>query len=432
MRGRSWQDAKNPAAALVHAADQGGGAEACAFSLLQHLRKRDVDASMFVSVKRTPDENVQEIPYVRGIPGSRRLARWVESRKGRQAVYEPSFSRLCAKLSARFDVVHFHSLWNRGMYADLHALPRLSKKTPVVLTLHDSWLFTGHCACFFDCDRWRSGCGNCPDLSFEPPLEVDGTGWNWQYKRKILQNSRVHVVCVSDWLAAAAAQSPIFEHKPVSRIYNGIDCSVFRPSGSADRDMLRREVGLEPGQFAVLLTGQSIKWFDRGIGAQGFEAVNAARVRNLVPVVLGTDDRRVAASMNRPSILLPFETDRHRLAAIYSMVDMTLVTSEFETFGRIAAESQACETPVVSYNSGGLGEVVKEGVGGMSVRRGDIQGLVDGIRALASDEARRVRLGRTGRDYVIRHFSEEKTTQEYIALYHHEIETRSRQAGHGV
>ena len=66
------------------------------------------------------------------------------------------------------DIVHFHNM--HGGYFDLRALPVISRRIVVVVTLHDSWLLSGHCAHSFDCERWRSGCGSCPDLSIPPAI----------------------------------------------------------------------------------------------------------------------------------------------------------------------------------------------------------------------------------------------------------------------
>ena len=36
-------------------------------------------------------------------------------------------------------------------------------KTGMVITMHDAWLLSGHCAHSFNCERWITGCGDCPE-----------------------------------------------------------------------------------------------------------------------------------------------------------------------------------------------------------------------------------------------------------------------------
>ena len=58
------------------------------------------------------------------------------------------------------DVLHLHNL--HGGYFDLRHLPRLSPRLPVVVTLHDTWLTSGHCAYTLECERWRDGLRRLP------------------------------------------------------------------------------------------------------------------------------------------------------------------------------------------------------------------------------------------------------------------------------
>ena len=102
-------------------------------------------------------------------------------------------------------VIHCHNL--HSGYFDLRALPWLSRVAPVVLTLHDAWLLSGHCAHSFGCDRWKNGCGACPDLSIPPAIAKDGTAANWKRKRRIFERSQLYVVTPSQWMMDRAQQS---------------------------------------------------------------------------------------------------------------------------------------------------------------------------------------------------------------------------------
>src|SRR5262249_10828825 len=139
------------------------------------------------------------------------------------------------------DIVHAHNL--HGYYFDLRILPELSGKIPLVLTLHDAWLLSGHCAHSFDCMRWQIGCGQCPDLSIYPPIKRDATSFNWRRKQQIFAQSKLYITTPSEWLmrrAQASILAPAIQDARV--IPNGVDLGIFRPS--RDRDKMRYRLGL--------------------------------------------------------------------------------------------------------------------------------------------------------------------------------------------
>ena len=123
--------------------------------------------------------------------------------RGREDFRFPASHRVL-ELSPRVpDVLHLHNL--HGGYFDLRVLPELSARQPTVVTMHDEWLYTGHCAYTLDSERWLEGCGSCPHLDSYPALRVDGTAENWRRKAALYKRSRLHVVCPSEWLLDARA-----------------------------------------------------------------------------------------------------------------------------------------------------------------------------------------------------------------------------------
>ena len=67
-------------------------------------------------------------------------------------------------------------------------------------------------------------------------------------------------------------------------------------------------------------------------------------------VVVGNTDR----SLSMPENVLDVGRveDQSELAAFYSLADVTLLTSEKETFSMVCAESLCCGTPVVGFQAG--------------------------------------------------------------------------------
>ncbi len=107
---------------------------------------------------------------------------------------------------------------------------------------------------------------------------------------------------------------------------------------------------------------------------------------------------------------------REQVAAWYRAADLTVVPSYSESFGLVAVESQACGTPVLAADVGGLRTAVSDGRSGVLVQGHDPQVWADELATLLGDPARLVRLGRGAVSHAS-HFSWEATTERLLDVY---------------
>ena len=78
----------------------------------------------------------------------------LDAARGREDFRFPASHRVLELPPKPPDVLHLHNL--HGGYFDLRVLPELSQGQPTVVTMHDEWLYTGHCAYTLDSERWLS------------------------------------------------------------------------------------------------------------------------------------------------------------------------------------------------------------------------------------------------------------------------------------
>ncbi|MBA4319139.1 MAG: hypothetical protein C0412_12130, partial [Flavobacterium sp.] len=258
--------------------DNLGGAARIAWLLHQGYRRLGYQSWMAAGVKVSDDPFVKRIPHtlpphLLGRPffhladfadehhwkiGTKNLAglfrriaeptRYLKRNKGFEDFNFPG-SRLITSLPDEPpNLVHLHNLHLN--YFDLSYLPELSHCFPTVMTLHDMWPLTGHCAHSMECQRWKTGCGECPHLEIYPAMSHDKTAYNWQRKSDIYAKSRLYITGPSKWMIQTACDSILAPAIIKSRVIpNGIDLSVFHPS---DKHKARELLGLPKDAFILL------------------------------------------------------------------------------------------------------------------------------------------------------------------------------------
>lgn len=92
------------------------------------------------------------------------------------------------------------------------------------------------------------------------------------------------------------------------------------------------------------------------------------------------------------------------LAALLAAVDAVVLPSRYEPFGIVALEAAAAGAPLVASTAGGLGDIVVDGVSGLSFAPGDVAGLARAVAVVLADPAAargraRTARGRLGVDF---------------------------------
>jgi glycosyltransferase involved in cell wall biosynthesis len=392
-----------------------GGAERIAWNLFRAYRAAGHTSWLAVGRKDSTDPDVIEIPRMtRTVPWARacmklreRLAPlesrlggvwrarralktlaggWTEVRRewGREVFSFPGSRKLAALCPRKPDVVHAHNL--HGDYFDLRQLPRLARWAPTVLTLHDAWLLAGHCAHSLDCDRWRQGCGDCPDLALFIPIRRDASAANWRQKQRIYRRSRLYVATPCRWLMAKVEQSMLAPAVIEARLIpNGIDLRVFRP---ADRQAARQALGLPKDARIILLAAAGIRrnaWKDYATARAAVAAVaSQAADARILCAALGETAPEESIGQARVQFF-PFTKDPARVALFYQAADVYVHAARAETFPNTILEALACGTPVVAAAVGGVPEQIEDGVNGLLVPPADPAAMAAAIRRMLAD-----------------------------------------------
>ncbi|MEM8863544.1 MAG: glycosyltransferase [Chloroflexota bacterium] len=344
----------------VNTADVGGGAERFAINLHRELEQTCTNSTFYVGYRSTNaarDSGIRrfaEEPVWHLWP---KFLRSMHKNRGAEAFHFPQSHLLKVLNPSKVDLIHLHNL--HGDYFDLRQLPELTAQIPTVLTLHDEWTFTGHCAYSIECDRWKSGCGNCPDLKRYPAVKSDRTAGNWLIKADIFRQSKLHVVTPSNWMAERAAQSLLTSAiQSIQVIPNGVDQTVFKPG---DKQASRQSISVPNDAFMLLFIANHAKTNP----FKDFETIRSmflilARSHpssHFLLLVIGDEGEEVKIGSSAMKFI-PFQKSASTMAKFYQAADLYVHAAKADNFPTVILEALSTGTPVVATDVGGVSEQV--------------------------------------------------------------------------
>ncbi|MDR4925437.1 glycosyltransferase [Peribacillus simplex] len=310
------------------------------------------------------------------------------------------------------NIVHLQCI--NGYFVNIYRLLNFLKKQNVqtVLTLHAEFMYTGGCGIAFDCERWKSGCGKCPQLwNATKSVYFDRTDTAWGKMEKSFRDfDNLTIVSVSNWLDKRAKQSPFLKDKRFTVVKNGIDTkNVFHP---VSFENLKKKHNLTNEKIIVHVTASfSNRLDDNKGGRYVIQLAEKLKNENVKIMVIGCRDN----NMNLPGNIINVgrTNNQNELAAYYSMADLSLITSRRETFSMPCAESLSCGTPIVGFLAGGP-ETISLKDYSEFVNYGDIDALEVAVKNWIDKKADiTVDLAKTATEY----YSKERMTRNYINLY---------------
>lgn len=258
------------------------------------------------------------------------------------------------------DVIWLHNL--HGYYihlGELFSYLRTCGKE-IRWTLHDCWSFTGHCA-YFDfarCDRWKTGCYDCPQKkSYPSSILLDNSRENYRRKKQLFTGiPNLSLTVPSHWLKDRVARSFLKDY-PVTVVYNEVDREVFHPTPGN----LRQQYGLEEKK---VLLGVASVW-DARKGLEDFLALAKLLDDSYRCVLIGLSPQQIQ-SLPHNILGLGRTKSVEELVQWYTTADVFVNPSKEETFGMTTLEAQYCGTQAVVYADTACEEIVRQ-FGGIAV-----------------------------------------------------------------
>ena len=389
----------------------GGGGGVVMYRLHNELRSKNINSVLLC------EKEALDIPNLFNIKSGGKLDKLAEKFTGLFGFNDihriSSFKLINHKAIKKSDVIHVHGT-HHGFFNYL-AFPKLTNFKPAVFTLHDMWPLTGHCAVSYDCNKWQSGCGNCPYLSSPPAVSRDTTRYEWKLKNWAFNNSNITFVCPSKQLFEQSKNSMV-SNCAVEYIPHGIDTEVFK---NHDKELCRKLLGINNDKFILMFGAVNLNNHHKGgdLLKEALKNLDSSIKENIHLVTIGDGGHEISSEVGIDITGLGYISDDRVKSIIYSSADVFISPTRAEAFGLVVLESMSCGTATVAYGVGGILDLVRHKDTGYVATPESSEDLRNGLMFLYNDRERLKKMQVKCRDVVETEYKIELHANRYIEVY---------------
>jgi glycosyltransferase involved in cell wall biosynthesis len=235
-----------------------------------------------------------------------------------------------------------------------------------------------------------------------------------------------HILCVSEFIRRNVIETVKIAPESVSVLHNGLYIDKFNPK-LYKKNQIRAQLQIDEHAFVIGFLGRftymkghqeyfeacsfvqksfpDMKLTFLVAGGDSFgEGVFGEKMRSVGKQILGSEH-------------VIFTGDIANSAEVLASMDVLVFPSHEESFGNVLCEAGAMQIPVVASNSGGVPDIVEDGVTGVLVPPRDSKALAEGIRFYIKHLKNRMLHGNNAREYIIQKFQFEKQIDKLEKMY---------------
>jgi glycosyltransferase involved in cell wall biosynthesis len=256
--------------------------------------------------------------------------------------------------------------------------------------------------------------------------------------RRAIGRGAALVLANSSYTAASFA--PKGSRATVRTVYNSVDLALFDPA-RIDRAEARSQLALEPGVAALGVVAQITPWKAQDDAIRTLAVLRRRGFEARLLIVGEAKFARGSETFDNPAFarslhalvhklglggVVSFLGERVDVPEILHALDLLLVPSWEEPFGRSVIEAMAMETPVIATGVGGPAEIVTDGVDGILLAPQDPERWAEAAARLLEAPESLSEVGKAGRRTATARFGREAHVQAVLAAYREALTDSSR------
>jgi glycosyltransferase involved in cell wall biosynthesis len=277
------------------------------------------------------------------------------------------------------DVIYLH--WVVGGFLNLNNINKIAAlNKPTIIFMHDMWYITGGCHYSFKCEKYINECHECQVFSKQRIFDISTR--EFRIKKKIYSKyNNLYFVSPSKWLYDCAVQSKLLENKPIYRIPNIVDNSLFK---SIDKVTAKKIFNIPPEVKVLAFGATSLNSPYKGMKylQQALELLKDDFKCDEIMILTfgGILSAEVIDKIPFKLKMLGRLHDDYSTMLAYNAADVFIAPSLAETFGLVILEAILCGTPVVGFNIGGIPDIINHKKNGYLANYKDASDLAEGIK----------------------------------------------------
>lgn len=311
------------------------------------------------------------------------------------------------------DIVILH--WVGAEMISIAEIGKITK--PLVWRLADQWAFCGaeHYTLPGQDVRYREGYTKQNKSEGDKGLDIDK--WTWKRKVKHWLNKDMTIVTGSKWLADCARVSYLHRNKKIEVIPSGINTNVYKP---IDKQIARDILNLPQDRKLILFGSMSASSDPR----KGFHLLQPALQKlteksniDMAAVVFGASRPQQAPDFQMPCFYLSILQDDWSLALAYSAADVFVLPTMQDNLPYTVIEAMCCQTPCVSFEIGGLPEMIDHMENGYLAPPFDTEALAEGLQLILEKDQLRQNMSIQCREKALQEYDVNVQVSRYMNLF---------------
>ena len=203
---------------------------------------------------------------------------------------------------------------------------------------------------------------------------------------------------------------------PIHHIPNGIDTNSYQP---LDKLLCKEILGISKYKKVLLFGAESLKDSRKGgdLLVKSLQILPESLKSETIILTLGNGGESITSDLGMQVISLGYISSDRLKSLAFSAADLFIFPTRADNLPLVLQESMACGTPMVSFDIGGVSDLVRHNITGYLAKSEDTQDFSNSIVKLLEDDQLRQTMNENCRAIAISEYALELQAKRYVELY---------------